>query len=253
VLSVSSLIEFLLNLLRSEAAQAEFVADPEGTLSRHGLDGLCGQDVRDVQPLLADHAAVHVKDPDQHSDYHPGSHSHRGHDGLDDPVREIKHITEHYEVNNVVVHDSDQYNFTYVDDRDTIVNVDDRDTTTIQADGDVTITDSFNEDNDVTVIEDSFNQDNDGVDNKGGMIDDSAVAGEDVEDSFNSEDTAVVDSFTENNSETTIDAPEEDFEDDTADTTRIVIEDSHHEDSRYDDPNEDDDAHSDVVEEPSPV
>ena len=231
MLSVSSLIEFLLNLLRSEAAQAEFVADPEGTLSRHGLDGLCGQDVRDVQPLLADHAAVHAKDPD----HHPVSHYQRGHDGQDDPVREIKHITEHYQVNHVVVHDSDQYNFTYVDDRDTIVNVDDRDTTTIQADGDVTITDSFNEDNDVTVIEDSFNQDNDGVDNKDGTIDDSAVVGDDVEDSVNSEDTAVVNSFTEDNDETTIDTPEQD-------TTEIAIEDS-----------PTDDEADDVVEEPAPV
>jgi hypothetical protein len=271
VLSVSSLIEFLLNLLRSETAKAEFVADPQGTLSRHGLDGLCGQDVRDVQPLLADHAAVHVKGADQHpGSYNPGSQSHRGHDGQDNPVHEIKHITEHYQVNNVVVHDSNQYNFTYVDDRDTIINVDDRDTTTIQADGDVTIKDSFNQDNDVTVIKDSFNQDNDGVDNKGGTINDSAVAGEDVKDSFNSKDTAVVNSFNEDNSETNIDTSDGD----TAETTEIVNkdphrenphhedshhenphhEDSHHEDSHHaDDPNEDNEAHSDVVEEPSPV
>src|SRR5262245_30619332 len=99
VLSVSSLIEFLLNLLCSESAQAEFVADPEGTLARHGLDGLCGQDVRDVQPMVADHAAVHAKGTDSHSDAYPVSHYHGGGEGQDDPVREIKHITEHYEVN----------------------------------------------------------------------------------------------------------------------------------------------------------
>jgi hypothetical protein len=240
VLSVSSLIEFLLGLLRSESAQAEFVADPEGTLARHGLDGLCGQDVRDVAPMLADHAAVHATG----SDSHPVSHSSGGHDGQDDPVREIKHITEHYEVNNVVVHESDEYNFTYVDDRDTIVNVDDRDTTTIQADGDVTIKDSFNSDNDVTVIQDSFNQDNDGVDNKGGTIDDSAVAGDDVDDSFNSDDTTIVDSFTEDHNETTLDTPEHDTpEHDTTDTLGITIEDSPHHD----------DAHSDITEEHAPA
>ena len=233
MLSVSSLIEFLLGLLRSESAQAEFVADPEGTLARHGLGGLCGQDVRDVQPLVADHAAVHAKGSDSHS----VSHS-PGLDGQDDPVREIKNITEHYEVHNVV-HESDENNFTYVDDRDTVVNVDDRDTTTIQAEGDVTIQDSFNEDNDVTVIQDSFNQDNDGVDNKGGTIDDSAVAGDDVDDSFNSDDTTVVDSFTEDNNETTLDAPEHD----TTDTPAITIEDSHHHD----------DTHSDIAEEHAPV
>jgi hypothetical protein len=145
------------------------------------------------------------------------------------------------------------------------------------------------------VIKDSFNQDNDGVDNKGGTINDSAVAGEDVKDSFNSKDTAVVNSFNEDNSETNIDTSDGD----TAETTEIVNkdphrenphhEDSHHEDSHHedphhedphhedphheyphheyphheyshheyshhaDDPNEDNEAHSDVVEEPSPV
>jgi hypothetical protein len=229
VLSVSSLIEFLMNLLRDEAAQVEFERDPQGMLARHGLDGLCGQDVRDVQPLLADHVAVHVRN----GGYAPSSH----HD--DDPVREISHITEHYEVRNVVVDDSDEYNFTYVDDRDTIVNVDDRDTTVIHADGDVTIEDSFNQDNDVNVIEDSFNQDNDGVDNKGGTIEDSTVAGEDIEDSLNSDDDTVVDgSFTTDNSETNVDASDDD-------TTEVDVQGSYHED------NDETDVDVDVVEEPA--
>jgi hypothetical protein len=215
VLSVSSLIEFLMNLLRDEALQVEFERDPQGTLDRHGLPGLCGQDVRDVAPMVADHTAVHAK----HGGYHPSPH----HD--DDPVREIKHITEHYEVNNVVVDDSDEYSFSYVDDRDTIVNVDDRDTTAIHADGDVTIEDSFNEDNDVNVIEDSFNQDNDGVDNKGGTIDDSVVAGEDIDDSLNSDDdTTVSDSYNVDNRETNVDASDDD-------TTGIEVEDSYNEDN----------------------
>jgi hypothetical protein len=211
VLSVSSLIEFLMNLLRDEAAQAEFVADPEGMLARHGLEGLCGQDVRDVAPMVADHAAVYVKQG--------GYHASPDHD--DDPVRAIKHITEHYEVKNVVVDDSDEYNFSYVDDRDTIVNVDDRDTTEIHADGDVTIEDSFNQDNDVNVIEDSFNQDNDGVDNKGGTIDNSAVAGDNIEDSLNSDDDIdVSDSYNADNSETNVDASDDD-------TTKVSVEESY--------------------------
>jgi hypothetical protein len=215
MLSISSLIEFLMNLLRDEAAQVEFERDPEGMLARHGLDGLCGQDVRDAVPLLADHEAVHVK----HDGYAPSPH----HD--DDPVREISHITEHYEVKNVVVDDSDEYSFTYVDDRDTIVNVDDRDTTAIHADGDVTIEDSFNQDNDVNVIEDSFNQDNDGVDNKGGTIDDSVVAGEDIKDSLSSDDdTTVNDSYNVDNSETNVDASDDD-------TTETDVQGSYNEDN----------------------
>ena len=225
MLSVSSLIEFLMNLLRDKDAQAEFVADPDGMLARHGLEGLCGQDVRDVAPMVADHAAVHVKN----GSYHSSSNDD------DDPVRQIKHITEHYEVKDTVVNPADEYNYTYVDDRDTnvnlniddrdtIVNVDDRDSTEIHADGDVTIEDSFNEDNDVNVIEDSFNQDNDGVDNKGGIIDDSAVAGDDIEDSLNSDDdTSVSDSYNDN-SETTIDASDDD-------TTEVDVEGSYNEDN----------------------
>ncbi|HKR48934.1 MAG TPA: IniB N-terminal domain-containing protein [Pseudonocardiaceae bacterium] len=189
MLSVSSLIEFLMNLLRDEDAQAEFERDPQGMLARHGLDGMCGQDVRDVQPMLADHAAVHVK----HDGYASSSH----HD--DDPVQEISRITQHYEVKNVSVHESNEYSVTYVDDHDTTVNVDD----VIIADGDVTtIEDSYNQDNDVTTIEDSFNEDNDGVDNKDGTIEDSAVAGEDVEESLNSDDDTIVnESFNADNSE----------------------------------------------------
>lgn len=228
VLSVSSLIEFLMNLLRDKDAQAEFVADPDGMLARHGLEGICGQDVRDVAPMVADHAAVHVKN----GGYHSSSND-------DDPVRQIKHITEHYEVKNTVVNPADEYNYTYVDDRDTnvnlniddrdtIVNVDDRDSTEIHADGDVTIEDSFNEDNDVNVIEDSFNQDNDGVDNKGGTIDDSAVAGDDIEDSLNSDDdTSVSDSYNDN-SETIVDASDDD-------TTEVGVEGSYNEDNEDND------------------
>lgn len=197
MLAVSSLIDFLMNLLRDEAAQAEFERDPQGVLARAGLDDLCGQDVRDAMPILADHHAVHAKS----GAHYTGS----SHHGDDDPVRQIVHIKEHYEVNQaVVVNESNAYNYTYIDDRDTIVAIDDRDTTTITADGDVTIDGSFNQDTDVSVtqIEDSFNQDNDGVDNKGGVIDDSVVAGDDINDSLNKTDnsTNVDDSFNTDNS-----------------------------------------------------
>lgn len=190
MISASSLIDFLLNLLRDEQARAEFEADPEGVLARNGLDGVCGQDIRDVAPLLADDNTVHAV-----GRYIPS--------GGDDPVREISHISGHYQIDrSVTVYDNDEYNISYVDDRDI---------TTITADGDVTIEDSFNSDNDAIVIEDSYNQDNDGVDNKGGTIDDSIVAGDDVESSGNSDDdTSVSDSLNTDNSETYVDASDDD-------------------------------------------
>src|SRR5918997_4579572 len=55
------------------------------------------------------------------------------------------------------------------------------------------IKDSFKEDNDVFYANRSFNQDNDGVDNAGGYISDSIVAGDDVEDSGNSDDDVRID------------------------------------------------------------
>jgi len=209
VLTVSSLIEFLLSLLRDEETKAEFAADPHGTLARHGLDHLSAQDVYDVAPMIADHGSVQVKHAAQHATPYHG----------DDPIRAISHVTQKYEVTHVTVDESREYNLTYVDDRDTIIqiddrdktiNVDDRDTTSIQAGGDVNIDNSFNQDTDVNMIEDSFNEDNDGVDNKGGKIDDSAVAGDDIEDSFTDDDTAVIDSYKADNSVSHVDASSDD-------------------------------------------
>jgi len=170
--AISSLIEFLLALLGDEELQEDFQADPEGTLAKYGLDSTCGADIQDVQPMVADHVGVHATGELPHF-------------GDDDPVHGISVITRHY------VHDGgpdiNNYNYYYVDDEDIIVTIDDRDTVNIHADGDLTITDSFNSDNSVVVIDDSFNQDNDGVDNKGGSIDHSTVAGDDIDDSLNSE------------------------------------------------------------------
>lgn len=221
MLTVASLIDFLLSLLRDEELKAEFAADPHGTLARNGLGHLSAQDVCDAAPMLADHESVHVK---------YASTPYKG----DDPVEAISHITRQYEVTNVTVDESREYNLTYVDDRDTLVqiddrdrtiNVDDRDTTSIQADGDVNIDNSFNQDTDVNMIEDSFNQDNDGVDNKGGTIDDSVAAGDDIENSFNSEEnTSVTDSFNTDNSETNVDASNDD-------TTVTTVDDSFKQDN----------------------
>ena len=175
--TISSLIEFLMALLGDEELADDFRADPEGVLDRYGLDSTCGEDIRDAAPMVADQVGVHAV----------GGHPRFA--GGDDPVAEISVITGHYDVTTgPVTHESNYY---YVDDQDLIITVDDRDTINIHSDGDLTITDSFNEDNDITVIQDSFNQDNDGVDNKGGSIDDSVVTGDDMSESVNSDDDYV--------------------------------------------------------------
>jgi hypothetical protein len=69
---------------------------------------------------------------------------------------------------------------------------------------------SFNEDNDTTYIRDSGNQDNDGVDNKGGYMDHSIAAGDDIRDSFNNDDHSRIDhSFNTDNHRTNIDASDD--------------------------------------------
>lgn len=188
MVSASSLMDFLMNLLSDPDAKAEFENDPEGVLARNGLNQVCGQDVRDIGPLLADASGV------------SGTGRHGLHPGGDDPVAGIKYLTRHYTVEKDVT--NNHYDINYVDDRDTA---------NIHADGDLTIEDSFNQDNDFTVIEDSFNQDNDGVDNKGGTIDDSVVAGDDVTESGNSDDDVdVSNSHNTVTEETRIDASDDD-------------------------------------------
>ena len=58
MLSLSSLIEFLLDMLRDPATQNDFARDPNATLAARGLSGVTAQDIQDVQPLLADHTGV---------------------------------------------------------------------------------------------------------------------------------------------------------------------------------------------------
>ncbi|MGB3440867.1 MAG: IniB N-terminal domain-containing protein [Actinophytocola sp.] len=214
--TISSLIDFLMALLGDEELADEFRADPDGVLEQYGLDSMCGEDIRDAAPMVADQVGVHAV----------GGQPHFG--GDDDPVAEISVITKHYDV--TIGPTTNEYNYYYVDDNDIIITVDDRDTITIHSEGDLTITDSFNEDNDITVIEDSFNQDNDGVDNKGGSIDDSVVTGDDMADSVNSDDdatltgshnTTVSETGTDLSTDTTVD---DSFNDNTSDDDYVDVD-----------------------------
>ncbi len=197
MLSISSLIDFLLNLLRDDDARAEFERDPQAVLARHGLEGVTAQDIRDVKPMLADTHGVSLRSdgrgcddddsprPDVADHGSRPAHDHRP--ANDDPVREIRHVTNNHDVDKDVVvkqHTQNTYNeynqFNYTDNS-------------------VTTGDGS------TVIQDSFNQDNDGVDNKGGVINDSNVAGGDQSTVGNvDETTAVEDSFNDDASETVV-------------------------------------------------
>ena len=211
---ISSLMEFLLALLGDEELQADFREDPDGVLRQYGLDNMCGADIADAAPMIADHHGVAAV----------GGSPHFG----DDTVPAITTITKHYVVTQPP--DVTVYNYYHVEDNDIIITVDDRDTINIHADGDLTITDSFNEDNDITVIDNSFNQDNDGVDNKHGTIDDSVVTGDDMSGSNNSDDdtsvsqshnTVDTETNTDLSSDTTVDTS---YNDNTYDNDGVDID-----------------------------
>ncbi len=190
MLSLSSLIEFLLDMLRDEATKAEFERDPSGTLAARGLSGVTAQDVRDVQPMLADvggvqrvahdggHASARTYDGGGRHDDGGGRHGdgggRHGAGGVLDAVGEFLHVTHEYEVVRPhVTHVTHEH--------------------THNSYAEFSTDNSIHVEEGGTYIDDSFNQDNDGVDNKGGQIDGSTVGGRDVVGSGNETDTTTID------------------------------------------------------------
>lgn len=193
MLSLSSLIEFLLDMLRDEATQQDFARDPTATLAARGLSDVTAQDVRDVQPMLADVGGVDrvVQEPAYHGQAasvqqafagsSAGSHAagggHGGQGGGSgggqDAVREIQQVAREYVVTRPVTEVTQEYK-TY------------NSFTEFSTDNSVHAAEG------ATVVQDSYNQDNDGVDNKGGVIDGSTVGGGNVEGSGNDVDTTTV-------------------------------------------------------------
>jgi hypothetical protein len=175
------LIEFLLDMLRDEGTQADFARDPSATLAARGLAGVTAQDVRDVQPMLADvggvqrvgaeaaHAAHHAGPrPPVHVPVHEPAHV-----PLHEVVREIHHVTHEYAVARPVTHVTQEYK-------------------TYTSYTEFTTDNSVHADGGSTVVQNSYNQDNDGVDNKGGTIDGSTVSGHDTDHSGNDVATTTV-------------------------------------------------------------
>jgi hypothetical protein len=206
VLSLSSLIEFLLDMMRDPTTQNDYARDPNGTLAARGLSGVTAQDVHDVQPLLADHQGVSVSAGGAHAarstlldhsyGHHPAAHSaahssgYASHYAAHDPSAAIHQVTNTYEVDHstVVRNVTQEYKQyatykTYVTDN------------------------SVHADHGSTVIQDSFNQDNDGIDLKGATVKDSVITGNDANQSGNDIDsTTNQGSYNEDHSTSTVDS-----------------------------------------------
>jgi hypothetical protein len=58
--TVTSLLDFILNLLKDPQAQAEFKANPQAVLAANGLTGVCAADIHETLPLVTDNRAVEL-------------------------------------------------------------------------------------------------------------------------------------------------------------------------------------------------
>jgi hypothetical protein len=158
VIALSDVIDFLLALMGDEARRTEFEQDPAGSLQAAGLEGLSGQDVRDAELQMRDSGLLRESDS--------GGGGGGSRPPSDDPVREIQHTTTTYQVTEIAPQ------IIQIDDRDTIFN------------------DSFDSDDDITIIDDSFN-DSSSVENDVVAVQDNDTIIND-NDTISDDDTAVV-------------------------------------------------------------
>ncbi|GGU71517.1 IniB N-terminal domain-containing protein [Lentzea flava] len=86
---MTSLLEFILTLLRDPVAQEQFKANPQQALRDHGFDEVCGQDVHDALPLVVDNVMVSGTGGNLPSPQ-PGE------DHFDIAIRQIDHIVHNY-------------------------------------------------------------------------------------------------------------------------------------------------------------
>jgi hypothetical protein len=134
-MTLQDVIDFLLDLIRNEEAQAEFERDPQGVLEDRGLEGVTAQDVRDARLVLGDQGGARSVGDDPP----PGG---------DDPIREIRFTEDNFEAEPQApppppppdIIEQTTTNILAIDDRDTLV-----------------VQNTTTSDDDITVIQDSFN------------------------------------------------------------------------------------------------
>jgi len=129
----STLLDFILSLLRDPQAAQAFSDSPERALSDAGLSDVCSADVQAIAPMLSDYAPAGVA-PYHHSvggyKHHSGrdSYSHGPeHDGGYQAIEHIKYVQQNYEYHSTQVLDfshsvwGDQYNV-WADDSAVAIN-----------------------------------------------------------------------------------------------------------------------------------
>jgi hypothetical protein len=96
-----SLLEFILSLLRDPETAQAFDSNPQAVLNQQGFGDLCGDDVAEAMPLVADHSRVSF---DRHYDgggnvVHPSMpapHPGHGESDIHAVIRQIQYVTSNY-------------------------------------------------------------------------------------------------------------------------------------------------------------
>jgi hypothetical protein len=111
----TSLLDFILNLLRDSDAKAAFIANPDRALADAGLSDVCSQDVSDAMSYVAEyHPVSFVDDREYHAGpaVSPHDESHHRHDtgyhgeSHAAAVQQLEYVTN---------------NYTYADSHDTMI------------------------------------------------------------------------------------------------------------------------------------
>jgi hypothetical protein len=148
--SISTLIDFLMSLMRDEDTKQAFAQNPGGTLADKGLQDVSAEDVRDARLIMADTGHARPRpDSGQANGFHEGGLTAGGGNSA---VREIMHTTNTFEV------DQSKTIFNFENNRTTIL-------------------DSFNSADKVTAIQDNdtvIDIDKDGDEDEDDKADDKA-------------------------------------------------------------------------------
>lgn len=103
--AATSLLDFILNMLRDPQAQAEFRASPEHVLAANGLTGVSAADIHETLPLVTDNRFVGLN-----SSHHIGSPSvmpPAGDSGIHAAIQYLDHITRTYRYDDHGAHAHD--------------------------------------------------------------------------------------------------------------------------------------------------
>jgi hypothetical protein len=102
--AATSLLDFILRLLKDPQAQAEFRASPEQVLAANGLTGVSAADIRDTLPLVTDNRFVGLNS--SHT-LPPSVVPSAGDSGVHAAIRYLRHITTTYRYDDHGTHAHD--------------------------------------------------------------------------------------------------------------------------------------------------